>query len=346
MNCRLSLVVAVMAALLNMAGCSQHDPPAKPDARSSVLVEYDDFLSAAAISPNGSIIASGASPGEVRIWDVASRKSLYPIPVKTPKPREMVFAPDSKRLFGGGHNGDLFLWDFTSHLIHLEETCGDSNITAVAYSPNGKWLAAAGVYLKSDRQHRTSVKIWESDTGKLVREVRLENFVGALAFTPQQSLLMVELISARLFEIDVKQTVEAPRLVKQYDFGESMSKTVFSRSGKTIASVANVSGKIFLWTADKNALQPRSLVAKGLVLTLAFSPDGKYLVSSVTERKGSSGYPRAKLLLWDVQKGTLLDSLRFEKPALFVSFMPDGQSIVYRDGKTLHLWKRNTKATH
>jgi len=109
-------------------------------------------------SPNGKRIVSGDSLGinASVIWDAATGKVLQTLPFDvggtTPYLGALAWSPDGKQIVGGGSlmdlsgmdNGMLILWDASSgkQLRLLMDGMNGQRINTLAWSPDGKWLAA------------------------------------------------------------------------------------------------------------------------------------------------------------------------------------------------------------
>jgi WD40 repeat protein len=104
----------------------------------------------------------------------------------------------------------------------------------------------------------------------------------------------------------------------------------FSADGQLIATSAgddrNVTlpGEIHLWEADTLRERPNFEGVAHSALSVAFSPDGKRLVS------GSPGRPALKV--WDVTTGKLVTAVQAAISVRHLAFAPDGKTLATGHG--------------
>ena len=170
---------------------------------------------------------------------------------------------------------------------------GWTNITSIAFSPDGKRLAA-GSCGKIERSLRKSgctqgkISIWDVDTGKLVRTlVGHHGEVQAIAFHPSGMFL----VSGAWDEdemVKVWNTVTGRdlRTLKTRDyFGSYIESVVISPDGRLVAA-GSLNGKIRVWDWYSgqelwNIIAHRSPDGyPESVTAVAFSPDGRFLAST------------------------------------------------------------------
>src|SRR5262245_47304450 len=139
-------------------------------------------VNSVAVSPDGSLVATAAGEGGVRLYDATTGDLQRVIGAGD---RCVVFSPDGKTLTAAGFHMDKLsaLWDVQSGK-RLQKFAGHTEweVDATAISPDGKLLASTGV----DKQ----ILVWEIATGKLRHQLKDQPYrIAALVFSPDSGML-------------------------------------------------------------------------------------------------------------------------------------------------------------
>jgi len=250
----------------------------------------------------------------------------------------------------------LFLGQLCDAAFAQEASSNSSNnnsadITAIAFSPDGKTLASGvkdgrvllwdvnnGEQRRSFQGHEglavtevtfnskgdkvtsvgndSVVRVWDVQAGKPTQNLTAhEQPVRTVAYSPDEKILATGGEDTR---IALWNTQTGKLLGFLEGQGGTINEVAFSKDGKTLAS-AGEEGRIILW--DVNTSKPRRVLlghAKG-VTSVAFSPDDRLLASA--SKDGS-------VRLWQVASGRQRQILsQSSENVVKVAFSPDGKAV-------------------
>jgi WD40 repeat protein len=259
-------------------------------------------------SPDGRLLASAGcrqkrgdpdGPGEVRLWDAATRKEVRTLAwPDEARAGQVAFTPDGKQLVATASDGGVRFWDVGTGVEALRFQFGGGALRALALAPGGKLLAVAGDN-HATRANR-SVHLWEWASNKPLRKLAApERGVTALAFAPDGKTLAAGSDDRHgVYLWDVASGRLLWRL-SEPDGGNLVRALAFTPDGKTLAATAyrykpyHFVGGITLY--DRATGEPRRrLVSDGESPEgVAVSRDGKW----VAARTGSGAR------VWDLASG-------------------------------------------
>ena len=124
------------------------------------------YVNSLSFSPDGVLLASlywknRESDRRIRLWDVATQKSIATLDHGLTSPTSVVFSPDGTTLASGhfGWHRTVALWDVeTWEQVAILEHRGSGSVESVAFSPDGRLLASAGGFLNN------TVRLWDVQT--------------------------------------------------------------------------------------------------------------------------------------------------------------------------------------
>lgn len=304
-------------------------PPGAVARFGTVRFRHEGNAQSLVFSPNGEILAAWTAGGVI-LWDAHTGKEIRRLPEITgiPGGRLIDFSPDGRILAGLRDRGHIGLWDTaTGKLLHNFAADGRL-IHTIRFSPDGKFLAIG--------DSNNGSFVLDAATGKVLH--RFQNgIVYCPTFSPDGKLLAREVLESKLTKPNEIQLCEVRtgKILRRWQshsrFGQGSSEWIndlaFSPDGKMLAAAGT--DRITIWNAATGEVGTRIEKKMGLVRNLAFTSDGKTLLS------GDS-----KIHVWDVVTGKERRQLDPHLESLqSIAFAPDGKTVAAGTFyNTIRLW--------
>lgn len=255
-----------------------------------------------AFAPDGKTLVSSSSDGTARVWHLDKGKSTTTLRAHGDFIAALAFSPDGQTLATGGADNTVRLWNTTTW--RAKRTLqGDPNpearehppiellVSAVAFSPDGKWLAEAHSVTYDGEPSRSAdyITLWDTRRWKAKRALtyfeQVVDSVTSMAFSPnsQQLAAGYNLGYAVLFDLATGQPRPTP------DFGSNL-KVEFASGGRVLLGIGFHERNVILWdTVAKKEIG--SLTVPSPTTGLATSPKGDLL---------AVGGVGGKVTVWDL----------------------------------------------
>jgi WD40 repeat protein len=287
-------------------------------------------VTAVTFSPDGKVLATAGSDGNVRLWNTATGRPVgAPLTADTTGKytgvNGVAFSPDGNVLATADADGEVRLWNTAT---------GQPIGAPLTADTTGKYTGANGV--------ATSPRGRDVDGGTI--------FVGVqgVAFSPDGTMLAAADANgtARLWRITgtgAKPSFSADGTLLADVSGQSIGVegVAFSPDSKTLAT-ADGDHSVRLWNASSKNIEQPPLAGPDTILGVAFSPNGKMLATanSSSQRDGSEAS------LWNLANGQLITSFpaRDREGGTIdgVAFDPDGTMLATAGSTGIQLWNTAT----
>ncbi len=260
-----------------------------------------------AVSPDGRQMVAAGDDGRLRFLDAQTGSTNATSQDVLPDVEQIAFSNDGN-LFATRGSVTLHLWDTLKREL-LATFTHSSDVTSVALSPHGRWLAVTGT------DGRTFV--WDTASRERVFHYRFGSFGESVEFSPDGAYLAV---GGRAPDILIVET-STWRIARRLRSQQHVAAIAFDLRSSVLAS-SHRDATIRIWDIDSGRC---SFALKGhkneSITCLAFHPTGDTLVSACMDDA---------IRLWHLPTRRGLGVLR-QIPAdtsiRQVAFSPDGQQL-------------------
>jgi RNA polymerase sigma factor (sigma-70 family) len=311
-------------------------------------------------SQDGKMLASVGVDGTIRLWEVATGKEIRKLAPFDPVKQIPIglagdihpwlkFSPDGKLMISKD-GGNIRLWEVASgkEIRRLGEANAALNpgpqapqgpgmgkgLPGVprnaAFTPDGKVVAVgfgSGVEVGisgPDALSKTSICLWETLTGKLVREIVVKEEVRAVAFSPDGKTLAsaITVLGKPDYPIHLYDWATGKKTGELLGHSLDVCSLDFAPDGKTLASAAR-DGTIRLWDLATGKEVRPSDGNQGTVGSIAVSPDGKTVATA--------GKDSNTIVLWEAATRKVIRRIAAAPPRAVPDAVPNYQRALYRD---------------
>lgn len=338
----LRLALSADGSLLAVRGGYEYEAPIKlvevaTGRERAVLPDYSAYVEGLAFSPDGRLLGI-AEQSATTVWDVATGREVHKA-TSSSMTTAVSFSPDGRLLARAGWNERVELTDVKAGRQLRPLGSSAQGLWSLAFSADGRSMAAG--------TGNGEIRVFDPAQRREVRTIAAHlRAVHALAFTADGMLLasaggdgalkLWEPASGRLVRTLVP---EAPGGMPRSAYS-GVFAVAFSPEGSRVA--AAVSDAVVVWDAQTGG-EVHKLAARGgdsgMVSTVVFSPDGRWLTAGAHEEKRELG-ARGGLLLstrgivkvWEAGSGREVRTISADADGLrdlrALAFSPDSRMLV------------------
>jgi len=328
-------------------------------------IPFTDTVTSLGFSPNSKYLLTSSEDHTARVWEVSSGREISRM-THDDAITSIAFSADGKQVMSSSLDHTARVWE----TLPWQEAMHGNNsgsIAAIALSPDGKYIASGG--------RDGTILIQEMITGQEVVQMKLggknpskditanpriywmsqseENGVSSIAFSPDGKFIASGSADNTVRIWDVAKGQEISRMLPDYYAATQNGTTyyisgvysvAFSPDGKYVAS-GGTDGDVYVWEVSskkeiarlapllKNAMTP---YVSYNALSIAFSPDGKYVVSGSTDKT---------VRIWEIETQREVASPGFSEGEFFspsaansIAFSPNGRYVAWGGGMAVHVW--------
>ena len=252
-------------------------------------LRHDGGATAVAFAPGNHLLTAGYD-GLVRTWDLGSTHEVNRYAGAQGTLWSIDVSPDGKRVAAAGEDQIIRIWPLDSDAEPLMLKGHQRNVWNMRFSPDGKRLASGSF--------DQTARIWDASTGKTLRTLKgHDQAVVGLDLSDDGKLLVTggDDSTVRLW-----RTADGAQL-KRVEAGNHVYATDLSADGRWLVTGGRARGAIGtfwhqltgaggdtmparLWRTSDMALVA-ALPHPEDVMDVAFSPDGRWLVTSSEDHK-------------------------------------------------------------
>ena len=245
-----------------------------------------------------------STSNKIKFWHISSGTTSEIFSKTLGTPTALDIHPGGKQVAFATDFNVIKIWDTASSTLQQTLDGHADVVHGLAYSHDGLWLASAS--------HDKRIMFWNTSTGEPIKVKHEQDGLAQRSLEPDLGHVYAVSISsdgkkiaAAFYECTVVVwnisgdlsmiTLSHQKKLEGYQY--LLRSVAFNKAGTRLAA-ADIGGVIKIWNASLGALQVTINGPDTSVLSLVFSPDGRYLASG-----GDSGDIR----LWDIARAECME---------------------------------------
>jgi hypothetical protein len=292
------------------------------------VLQLPGWVASVAFDSSGDQLATASADHIARVFDVKTGQETKTFKGHDDVVAAVQFHPDGALLATGSYDQSAAIWDVATGAIRHRLAGHQGAVMSVAFSPDKKLLATGGL--------DSAVKLWDVASGTLVATLRgHKSWVNSLVFHPESDWLASGSSDGTIQIWSLRTKAPMQTLVAT---NAEVRSLAVSPNGRHLAAGLRY-GTVKVWTTS-DWREQSSLPGRGDMCAVAFSPDGKQLVT--TEGDWNRG---GYLKVFDLADQKVAARYQHTGEVLSVTVSSDGQSLAAGAAdKRVRIWKLSSQA--
>jgi WD40 repeat protein len=224
-----------------------------------------------AFLPDETGLISAGWDGTVRVWRVSDGQELKRVAQTAARFDNVAVFPDGRRCLTVGSDQCVRLWDMDAgRELWKEAASADRGAAALAVSADGRRFATAAFGAAP------AVRVWDTETLKVVTSVTTEGEVRSAGFSPNGPWLLTADYEGRI-QLWVAETGRPVRTFGTHGQAQSVA---FTAGGRLAVSTHGYDSVARVWDVSSGTLVARCVGHKDWVWAAEFTPDGNHVVTA------------------------------------------------------------------
>jgi WD40 repeat protein len=283
-----------------------------------VLTGHAGPVTAVAMTPDGKQIVSGSIDGTVRVWDLATGRTVHVLDVTAGDVWSVAVTPDGKRVISGSDDGIVQVWDLATGR-RVATTCCDlgGTVRAVAVTPDGRYVISGST--------DGAVWIWDLTTDSVQKDRAPDKVLG-LAVTPDGTQIVLGLAN-RTVEVRPLADFGSVHVLRGHEY--LVNSVAVTPDGRKVVSGSN-DATVRIWDLSSYGQLRKLEGHRAGVRAVAVTPDGGEVVSGSND---------ATIRIWNIESGELSRTIDTPDKVIAVAVTPDGRHIISgSEDASLRIW--------